>query len=120
MEADPVAFFPSRRFAKGMKRLVAAARVGSLFWFLPSIPLMSFVLSRGFVPSRRLHMDDGRHDSEGAERTFLLADYKRDSGPAVAYAEQTGRAVVVDEQGRTRIVISIPREDLPGFTRTDC
>ncbi|MBL8909831.1 MAG: hypothetical protein JNM17_03910 [Archangium sp.] len=45
--------------------------------------------------------------------TFSAADYSTDPGKVIKHAAETGKAVVVAEDGRTLVVIRIPTVDLP-------
>lgn len=53
-------------------------------------------------------------------RSFTLSEYESDVRGVVACAENSGRAVVTDDDGRTtQFVINIPQQNLPGFSDTD-
>jgi hypothetical protein len=45
-------------------------------------------------------------------RVFTSAEYRADPASVIAHAAKEGTAVVADE-GRTRMVVSIPTRDLP-------
>lgn len=47
------------------------------------------------------------------EGTFTEAEYAENPEKIVAYAAATGCAVVVDVDGKPRVVITIPTADLP-------
>jgi hypothetical protein len=52
----------------------------------------------------------GRSESSA---TFSETDYANDPGKVMAHAAATGTAVVVNAEGRPRVIITIPTTDLP-------
>ena len=47
------------------------------------------------------------------DRTFSEAEYSADAGKVIAHAAATGIAIVTAADGRPRVIISIPTQDLP-------
>jgi hypothetical protein len=59
-------------------------------------------------------MDDRSRPSPVAHGDrFTEAEYEADVSKVIAHAATTGRAVVEAPDGRPRLIITIPTEDLP-------
>jgi hypothetical protein len=64
-------------------------------------------------------MGDGKEKAKVDTGRFSMDDYRKDASRVVAHAEIHGRAVVVDDQGRERVRISIPTTPLPVYEPDD-
>jgi hypothetical protein len=51
--------------------------------------------------------------SGGDASVFSQTEYEENTAKVVAHAAATGRAVVVGVDGRPRVIITIPTQDLP-------
>ena len=59
------------------------------------------------------HNDRSPEDRGESSATFSEADYSSDPGKVIAHAAATGTAIVVNADGRPRVIITIPTADLP-------